>query len=124
MKKKMPAFSAVAMFGIFLNFLPLSAKGEENHDHARNSTQPQQKVDHQKPGSKNSVDHAEHGEEKIKNDGKHDEHDKEKTQSVLLTKEQMDMAGIVVSPLRLQSVVTEIRAPGEVHLNEYNSGGC
>ncbi|MBF0427970.1 MAG: efflux RND transporter periplasmic adaptor subunit [Magnetococcales bacterium] len=109
------------MFGLFLNVSSLSAKGEENHGHAKNVTQPQKEVGHLKQENKNSDNHDEHGKEETKHGSEHDEHGKEKTQSISLTKEQMNVAGIVVSPLHLQTVVEEIRAPGEVHLNEYNS---
>jgi len=60
--------------------------------------------------------HDEHGEE----DG-HEEGGHEEEQSVKLTPKQMELAGIVVSEIQLQSVSEIINAPGEIVLNAYKT---
>jgi len=57
----------------------------------------------------NKVAEAEHDE--------HDEHDE--GQAVRLTEEKSRMAGITSTVLVLQSIAGEIRAPGEIQLNDY-----
>lgn len=56
-----------------------------------------------------------------KKQDKHDERDEEKGQTIRLSKAQMEMAGIESAPLSLNSIVTEIHAPGEIRLHAYRT---
>jgi RND family efflux transporter MFP subunit len=54
----------------------------------------------------------------------HDAHESEESEahdegSVHLTTEQQEMAGMVVEALQLRDIVNELRAPGEIQLNDY-----
>jgi RND family efflux transporter MFP subunit len=54
----------------------------------------------------------------------HDAHESEENEahgegSVHLTTEQQEMAGMVVEALQLRDIVNELRAPGEIQLNDY-----
>lgn len=57
------------------------------------------------------------GHENTVAEAEHDEHEEE--QAVRLTAEQSRMAGITSTVLVLQSIAGEIRAPGEIQLNDY-----
>jgi len=61
-------------------------------------------------------DHEEGGHQEEKSEGGHEEE-----QSVKLSKEQMEIAGIVSEALTLQDVTDVIEAPGEILLNAYKT---
>ncbi len=73
------------------------------------------------------ADNDEHGQEESGHDdhgegeGGHEEGGHEEEQSVKLTPKQMELAGIVVSEIQLQSVSEIINAPGEIVLNAYKT---
>ncbi|MFV2005449.1 MAG: efflux RND transporter periplasmic adaptor subunit, partial [Gammaproteobacteria bacterium] len=73
-----------------------------------------------------SGDHDEHeeGAESGEGHGDEDGHDEgghEEEQSVKLTARQLEVAGITVETIRLQSVADVVNAPGEIMLNEYKT---
>ena len=107
----------------------MAAGGHDDHDddhtdHKENGHQEtghedgHEEADHDKEGHEEEG-HEEDGHE----EGGHDEHGEghEEEGGVRLTKEQMDIAGIVSEALTLQDVSEVIKAPGEVLLNAYKT---
>ncbi len=109
--KKLLLLSTVAIFTF--STMPLMAKDDE-HGH-----------DEKPHAEKKYDDHGEHddySEDAKDDDGHgHGHGDEEEKAEVDLTPENMKEAGIVVQPLFLQNLETEINAPGEVKLNSYLS---
>jgi len=111
--KKLLLLSTVAALAVSYNAYN-SAKAGDGHGHEEKA----------KVASEDG--HGDHGEEKAKGDDGHGhdegggEHE-EAGAEVDLSPENMKMAGIIVEPLILQNLETEVRAPGEVTLNSYLS---
>jgi len=94
----------------------------DNHDHAKNAHELNSELS---LSEDNKVkDHGQndgHGDHNEKTGGdSHSEHEEE-SGGVELSKAQLAAAGIVVEPLRMQTVANYISAPGEVLFNAYKS---
>ncbi len=100
-----------------LGFLTLTTASfaESGHDEEHNE-HGHDEESHAQSGHADD-EHDEDGHE----EGGHGEGGHEEEQSVKLTARQLEMAGITVETIQLQSVVEIIRAPGEMMLNEYKT---
>lgn len=97
----------------------------DGHDHAeQHDTEDQEDHDeHAKEGHERESDghNSEGSESDHEEHTGHDEDGHEEEQLVKLTAQQIEVAGIVSEPLRLQHVSDVIHAPGEVVLNAYRT---
>jgi biotin carboxyl carrier protein len=131
MNKRISTWLACALFAAS----PLMLMAEQDHGHEHDHEQHQQK--HPRHGEKGHDD-DDHGRPGHEEDG-HDEHDEEphgdsaeqagghghggheEEQSVRLTPQQMQAAGIAAEAVERRPVAEVVRAPGEVKLNAYRT---
>ncbi len=108
---KLKKLIMLMLIGYTFTHLPITVMAS-NAEHAEHG-------DHDEKEGHGEKGHDEHGEEEHEEEKGHGEHEEEGVTK--LTTLQMQSAGIVVEPLKLQQIQSVITAPGEINYNRYKT---